>query len=49
MDPVDSILVEALRAALRHDGELRLYRSGKLPGLFASRTGAAAGRGRLGP
>ncbi len=41
MDKVTEALVEALRAALSEPGEQRLYRSGKLPGLFAGRTGAA--------
>jgi hypothetical protein len=41
MDKVTDALVEALRAALSEPGEQRLYRSGKLPGLFAGRTGAA--------
>jgi DNA-binding PadR family transcriptional regulator len=42
MDPVQSILLEALKAGAAHDGELRLYRSGKLPGLFRGRTAAHA-------
>jgi hypothetical protein len=42
MDPVRSILLEALRAAAAVPGELRLYRSGKLPGLFPARGGAHA-------
>jgi hypothetical protein len=33
-------LIEALRLAAAEPGEQRLYRSGKLPGLFASRSGA---------
>jgi hypothetical protein len=41
VDKVTEALVEALRAALSEPGERRLYRSGKLPGLFAGRTGAA--------
>jgi hypothetical protein len=41
MDRVTEALVEALRAALTEPGEQRLYRSGKLAGLFAGRTGAA--------
>ena len=41
MDRVTDALVEALRAALTEPGERRLYRSGKLAGLFAGRTGAA--------
>jgi hypothetical protein len=40
MDAVQSILLEALRSAAGHAGELRLYRSGKLPGFFAARTAA---------
>src|SRR5260221_8588410 len=42
MDPVQSILLEALKAGAAHDGELRLYRSGKLPGLLPGRTAAHA-------
>jgi hypothetical protein len=42
MDPVHAILLEALRSAASQEGELRLYRSGKLPGLFAARTTAHA-------
>jgi hypothetical protein len=42
MDRVTATLTEALKAALAEPGELRLYRSGKLPGVFASRTGAGA-------
>jgi hypothetical protein len=38
MDPVQATLLEALRSAAAHDGEMRLYGSGKLPGLFAGRT-----------
>jgi hypothetical protein len=37
-----SILLEALKAGAAHDGELRLYRSGKLPGLLPARTAAHA-------
>jgi hypothetical protein len=37
MDKVTAILLEALRQAAQ-GGEQRLYRSGKLPGLFAGRT-----------
>lgn len=40
MDPVHAILLEALRTAAREGGELRLYRSGKLPGLLPARTAA---------
>jgi hypothetical protein len=36
------ILIAALKAALAAPGEHRLFRSGKLPGLFPSRTGDAA-------
>jgi hypothetical protein len=39
-DKLDDILVEALKQALAEPGEQRLFRSGKLAGLFASRTGA---------
>jgi hypothetical protein len=42
MDPVQSILLEALKAGAAHDGELRLYRSGKLPGLLPARTASHA-------
>jgi hypothetical protein len=42
MDPVQAILLEALKAGAAHDGELRLYRSGKLPGLLPARTAAHA-------
>lgn len=35
-------LLLALRTALRQQGEQRLFRSGKLPGLFAQRVGPAA-------
>ncbi len=42
MDPVHSILLDALRTAAGHAGELRLYRSGKLPGVLAARTAAHA-------
>jgi hypothetical protein len=42
MDATQSLLLDALRAAAGHDGEIRLYRSGKLPGLFAARTTAHA-------
>jgi hypothetical protein len=41
MDRITEALVEALRTALTEPSEQRLYRSGKLPGLFAGRTGAA--------
>jgi hypothetical protein len=35
-------LLQALKQALAEAGEQRLYRSGKLPGLFSTRTGANA-------
>jgi hypothetical protein len=38
MDKVTAILLEALRQGASLGGEQRLYRSGKLPGLFAGRT-----------
>ncbi len=41
-DKVSEILVEALKQALGEPREQRLYRSGKLAGLFAGRTGANA-------
>ena len=41
-DRVHAALIEALKLALAEPGEQRLYRSGKLPGLFATRTGANA-------
>jgi hypothetical protein len=40
MDATHAILLEALRTAARDDAELRLYRSGKLPGLLPARTAA---------
>jgi hypothetical protein len=42
MDRADPILLEALRTAAGHDGDLRLYRSGKLPGLLPARTAVHA-------
>lgn len=42
MDKTTEILVEALRQGASDPGEHRLYRSGKLPGLFAARTGINA-------
>src|SRR4051812_14640057 len=42
MDKVTQVLLDALKEALAHPGELRLYRSGKLPGVFASRVGLNA-------
>jgi len=41
MDKKLEILLEALRQALARSEEQRLYKSGKLDGLFASRTGPA--------
>jgi len=41
MDAPD-VLLSALKAALAAPGEHRLFRSGKLPGLFPSRVGEAA-------
>jgi hypothetical protein len=41
-DKVTEALVEALKQALAEPGEQRLFRSGKLPGLFAGRSGANA-------
>lgn len=41
-DKVSGILLDALRQAVTEPAEQRLFRSGKLPGLFASRTGANA-------
>src|SRR5947209_4366564 len=41
-DKEESALIEALKQALAESGGQRLYRSGKLPGLFATRTGANA-------
>src|SRR5882724_13132025 len=40
-EKVIDILLAALRAALADTGEHRLYKSGKLDGLFPSRNGAA--------
>ncbi len=39
-DKHEAILVEALKQALAEPGEQRLFRAGKLAGLFAGRTGA---------
>jgi hypothetical protein len=39
-DKVIEILVEALKQAMAQPGEQRLFKSGKLAGLFAGRTGA---------
>jgi hypothetical protein len=41
MDRVTDILIAALKQALAADGEQRLYRGGKLAGLFPGRGGAA--------
>jgi len=41
-DKETAALVEALKLALAEPGEQRLYRRGKLPGLFATRTGVNA-------
>lgn len=41
MDRVTDVLLEALRQALAEGGEQRLYRGGKLAGLFPARIGAA--------
>ena len=38
-DKVTEALVEALKQSLAEPGDQRLYRSGKLPGLFAARNG----------
>ena len=40
MDTTTQALVEALKQGLQQPGEQRLFKSGKLPGLFAGRTGA---------
>ena len=42
MDPIQPILLEALRTAAAHDGELRLYRSGKIAGFLPAKTSAYA-------
>jgi hypothetical protein len=42
IDRVEFALLQALRQALAEPGEQRLFRSGKLPGLFSSRTGPNA-------
>src|SRR5262245_58515961 len=41
MDRAAEILLEALKRGLAASGEQRLYRSGKLDGLFPSRAGAS--------
>src|SRR5437867_1816188 len=38
MDKVTQILIEALKQGAGQEAEQRLYRSGKLPGLFTGRT-----------
>jgi hypothetical protein len=40
-DKVEELLLEALKQALAGSGEERLFRGGKLPGLFPARSGAA--------
>jgi DNA-binding PadR family transcriptional regulator len=42
MDKVKSILLDALKQAASQPGEQRLYKSGKLDGVFPGRTGANA-------
>lgn len=42
MDKVTTALMEGLKKALATPGEQRLFRSGKLPGIFPSRRGANA-------
>src|SRR5215831_7946351 len=39
MDSVTETLIDGLKQALAEPGEQRLFKSGKLPGLFASRNG----------
>lgn len=39
---LDELLLDALKRSLAESAEQRLFRSGKLPGLFPSRTGLAA-------
>ncbi len=48
MDRIEQSLVEALRQALAEPGEQRLYRGGKLTGLFPGRNGVAWHRRRPG-
>ena len=38
----DDVLLDALRRAVADPGDHRLFRAGKLPGLFPARTGASA-------
>lgn len=42
MDQMTRIVLDALKQAVTERGEQRLYKSGKLPGLFAGRTGTSA-------
>src|SRR5262245_33508924 len=42
MDKVSEILLAALKQAMVEPGEQRLFKSGKLAGLFAGRTGVNA-------
>lgn len=42
MDRITEVLLAALKQALAEPGEARLFRSGKLPGLFPSKGGANA-------
>jgi len=42
MDKTTEILLAALKQSLAESGEQRMFRSGKLPGVFAARTGASA-------
>ncbi len=41
-DKTTEVLIDALKQAMAASEEQRLYKSGKLPGLFPSRTGASA-------
>jgi hypothetical protein len=40
VDKIKDVLLDALKQGMAEPGEQRLYRSGKLPGLFAGRTSA---------
>jgi hypothetical protein len=42
MEKVTATLIEALKQALAEPGDQRLFRSGKLPGVFPGRTAASA-------
>jgi hypothetical protein len=42
MDKVTQILIDAIKQAVAEPGEQRLFRAGKLPGVFASRLGLNA-------